>query len=166
MKFSKLKVFVTCILLAFSISAFITSCSSEESIELESTDQLLIEKGLLLPIDISSKGKEFVEKHLTDISKELKITYRNNYIVGQYLVHIGKAESILDNLEKWENLSELDLSDHLSTSQIKTMESEMIDSMPDIQIRGCTPIYEWNNCCWRNQWNQCVGCWKLVGWYC
>jgi len=166
MKTLKLKVYLSCLLLAFAGSFFMTSCTSEENLDTVPQEELLIDKALLLPVSISEKGEKQVKTHLNNLNEDLKITYLNNFIVGKYLVALDKADMAFGNLAKAENISEIDLSPYLTSNQLTTLESERINSLPEIQVRGCTPIYQWNNCCWRNQWNQCVGCWKYSGQYC
>lgn len=165
MNLQKLKVYGSCLFIALVCSFFMTSCTSEESLTLDTQDELLLERGILLPTEIHTKGSAYVNAHMTDLSESLEVTYSNNYTVGQYLVELGIAEAIINSLPSSANLSEVDLSPYLTQDQTTTIESRMIDALPQIQKRGCTPVYEWNNCCWRNQWNQCVGCWKHVSNY-
>ena len=139
----------------------LASCSSDNQLDIKSDDNLLIEQGILLPESIFEKGESYVDKHLSSISEAELLTYHNNYIVGQYLVNYGKIDAILETMSEDANLSEVDLTSHLSADQINTVNSSTLNVLPDSGTRGCTPIKKWKWCCHPCAWQWCV-----VGWWC
>lgn len=139
----------------------LASCSTDNQLEVKNADEFLLEQGMLLPESIFEQGESYVDKHLSSSSDAKVLSYHNNYIVAQYLANYGKIDQVLESLPEDANLSQIDLSSHLSSDQIAVVNSNKMSSLPDASSRGCVPIKKWKWCCHPCAWQWCV-----VGWWC
>lgn len=143
---------------------FMLSCTTEENNKApdDLALDLVLEKGYLLPVSVTNQSADYIDNHLSEISLELQTTYLNNYIVGKYLEYFGKANLVANSLLVDENLSEVDLSNVLTQRELDLVNSNLIKSNQETQIsrQGCTKIYIWSNCCWKDRnTGNCVGAW-------
>lgn len=145
----------------------VSSCTSSEEVLVDSKQQqeFVIENGYLLPLEISNQTADQIDNHLTNMTAEQELTYINNNIIGQYLSLFGKSIQVYNDLSEKENLSEIDLSGILSTSELVQINSSLLVSLPEIQSRSCSTIYVWSNCCYRDHNGVCVAKWCPNGCY-
>jgi len=141
-------------------SVFLTSCEQENIVSPISETPLLQgdlqnSSYYVLPVGIDSKNT--IVTYLESVDEETTRKLEKSYKISEFLKMEGKFEEVWKDMVKGQHLSDTELSNYLSNSQISRLET--YEPIPIIESRGCWWEY-WGSSQYNGSW--CTYTWAYV----